>query len=423
MGSARKIGKKALCLTVCAAAVAFAGSGIPLASGEADLPGTAALSVGAPSDTGSSSVTAAAAPTPGEKPGSTTADAQAAIDKIAKKYHAVGVQVAVIENGTVTRTYEYGYAKKKSSPMTPDTKIRVASISKVILAMTIMRLSDQGLLDIDADTGDYWGGAVRNPNYKGIPITIRSMLSHTSSIRSLEYGYAVSGDIIRSRLLNGSCFTSRKPGLISSHYYNNYVFAVLGVLAEFATGETINDIAKRELFSPLGIDAAFGAGYITDKDLVATIYNSSGYVGQSADSLKKAKGSTFPGETGCQYPGGLIISASDLAKLIAALANDGVYNDVRILSAESVALMESSQGHTNGYDQCLPMRLRVNIYGQDELYYHTGSAYGELTTAAYNPVTKNGVVVLTTGAGGGRDSNYIPVVCAEIIKYVFGIID
>jgi len=40
--------------------------------------------------------------------------------------------------------------------MSADTKIRVASLSKVVLAMIVMQLSDLGQLDIDADIGEYW---------------------------------------------------------------------------------------------------------------------------------------------------------------------------------------------------------------------------------------------------------------------------
>ena len=71
-------------------------------------------------------------------------DAQKALNRIAQKYGAVGVQVAVIKNGTVTDTYEYGYAVKNSVPMTASHKIRIASISKVAIAMNAHENAGRG---------------------------------------------------------------------------------------------------------------------------------------------------------------------------------------------------------------------------------------------------------------------------------------
>ena len=346
-------------------------------------------------------------------------DIQLAINKIAKKYGAAGVQVAVIKNGEIVSTYVYGDATKNSRAMSDDIKIRTASISKVILAMTVMRLSELGCLDIDADIGEYWGGQVRNPSHSDIPITMRQILSHTSSIIVYDYGFDAGGELIKRRFLDGSCFSGRTPGSIGSWNYNNYAFAALGLTVEVAMGETVNSLASRYLFAPLGIDAAFGGGSISATDKLATLYTESGGVGRSVDAQKRTLGSTYPGERGEEFPGGLTISAYDLAKLLAALACDGTYDGTRILSPDSVATMESSQGNPGGFDQCLPLRHQTNIYGEKELYYHTGSNYGVYNLMSYNPATRDGVVVLTSGASGVADAYGIYAICGEISECVY----
>jgi CubicO group peptidase (beta-lactamase class C family) len=148
-----------------------------------------------------------------------------------------------------------------------------------------------------------------------------------------------------------------------------------------------------------------------------------GGVGRSIDAQKRTLGSTYPGERGEEFPGGLTISSYDLAKLIAVLANDGEYGGTRVLSAETVSLMEETQGRTGGgFEQCLPLRYRENLYGEDGLYYHTGSNYGVFNLISYNPISKNGVVVLTSGASGATDANGIYAVCGEISESVYGLI-
>lgn len=344
---------------------------------------------------------------------------QAAIKKSAEKYGAVGVQVAVIKNGEIAGAYVYGDATKKSMPMDMDTKIRIASISKVVLTMLVMRLGELGYIDIDSDISRYWDAMIRNPNHDDTPVTIRHILSHTSSILAYDYGFNADGDLIRLRFLDGSCFGRNEPGAISSWNYNNYAFAALGVTIEVYMGETINSLASSYLFDPFGIDAAFGTGSISDTDRLATIYTSGGGVGLSVDAQKRSLGSTYPGERGEEFPGGLAISAYDLAKLIAVLIGNGEYNGVRLLSHESVALMETSQGRTGGFEQCLPLRRRANLYGMDELYYHTGSNYGIFNLVSFDPASGDGVIVLTSGADGRKDSNDIYAICGEITEYIY----
>ena len=227
---------------------------------------------------------------------------------------------------------------------------------------------------------------------------------------------------MKSRLRDATCFDKKTPGQISSWDYNNYAFAVLGLTVEHATGETVNALAVRNMFAPLGIDSAFGPGSIIDTGKLATLYTYGGGVGRSTSVLRDSRGSTFSGESGSEFPGGLTISAYDYAKLIAVLVNNGEYGGVRILSRESVALMESPQGRVAGFDQCLAIRRINNLFGEDELFYHTGSNFGVFSLFSYNRVNRSGVVVFTTGADGRRDAVGVPVVCGEISEYVYRLI-
>ncbi|MDR0859019.1 MAG: serine hydrolase [Oscillospiraceae bacterium] len=343
------------------------------------------------------------------------------IDAISKKYGAAGVSVAVIADGEIIAAYAYGSATKGSAPMTPETKLRVASISKAVVGMTIMTLQEEGALDIDADIGEYWGATVRNPSYRDIPVTMRYILSHMSSITPLGDGYNSNGSAIKNGLVSGNNFSRVTPGSSGAYVYNNYGFTVLGVTAELAAGETLNSAAKRNIFEPLGIDAAFGSAYLEDSSNLATIYRYDGSVGLSVGSQVNGTGSTYPGENGSKFPGGLAINVIDLAKLVTVLINDGEYKGARILSKESVALMETPVGQFGLFEQCLPLFRRTDTFGQSEIFYHKGNAYGVFNLISYNPATKSGVVVLTSGASGA-EKNGIYSICADISEYVYGAI-
>ena len=346
---------------------------------------------------------------------------QDAVDAAARKYGAVGVQVAVVEDGAVTGVFNYGWAHKGNTVMEADHKIRCASISKVFVGMTAMLLREDGLLDLDGDISPYWGVTARNPRYPEIPITFRSLMSHTSSIRVFGDGVSRSYSAVRSKLGSSAGYSGSMPGAITSWNYNNYAFGVLGMTLELAADRYLDDILDEKLFSAMEIDAAFVGSGIDGTDRIATLYYHGGSVGRSVPSMLAQTHPDFPGGTGKYFAGNLIISARDLAKLASLLANDGCFEGARLLDAESVALMESRYDRRlgDGTYQALPLRSQDGIYGRDTLYYHTGSAYGVYNFFSYDPAARDGVVVLTTGASAVKDSRGIYAVCGEISQYIY----
>ncbi len=348
---------------------------------------------------------------------------QLLIDSTASKYGAVGLQVAVVNDGKVVDAYTYGWATTDTDRMTPDHKIRVASITKVAVGVAAMLLREQGIIDLDTDIGPIWGIRARNPHYPDVPITIRSLLSHTSSIRAFE-DVSRTRAAVKSQLSQSSGYSHMRPGAISSWNYNNYAFGVLGMTLELASGKYLDDVLHDCLWEIMDIDAAFESGCIDGTDLLATLYYHGGGVSRSVPSQKKLDRPESPGGSGVFFAGGLTISAKDLAKMVALLANDGYYEGLRLISGESVELMETRDEHIlgDGTYQALPLRSQDSIYGRDRLYYHTGSAYGVYNLMSYDPATGDGVVVLSVGASGAKDSRGIYAVCGEISSYIYDII-
>lgn len=340
-------------------------------------------------------------------------DLQPYINAMSKSYGAVGSQVAVIENGTVTDTYAYGYATKNTFLMKNDTKIRVASLSKIAVAMSAMRMQEQGIVNINTNIGSYWGASLPKN------ITLKSLLSHTSTIKELSYNSTLEGTL--SQIKSSSSYVSGTVGSASSWDYCNYGAGLAGSTLEVASKKILTDYANEQFFKPLGIEASWHAGLLSVNKL-ATLYYNDGRVARSSATQAAIK----PRAYGCNtnsFAGGFTTSAKDMAKLIAILANDGTYNGKRYLSKESVSAIEANlfKASENGasFTQCMPLRYKANLYGQDKLYYHTGNAYGVVSFAAYNPSTKCGVVVITIGAGQQRDSQGIYSICSKLTNHVF----
>lgn len=336
-----------------------------------------------------------------------------AVSAAARRHGAAGVQVAVIEDGAVTDAYHYGWAVKGSVPMSSAHKLRTASLSKVAVGLSAALLREEGTVDYDADIGEYWGVKTRKP------VTVRSLLSHTSTLVNREdiaWDYAG----VRTQLRSASGYGGGTPGNLKYWSYNNHAFGVLGQTLELASGRYLDDVLEERLLKALSADCAFAAGELEETELVTPLYRRES-LGRSAASMLRVLRWDAPGATGRQFAGGFTSSALDMAKLTALLAGDGCFEGVRLMEAESVALMEShgDQALPGGSYQALPMRLCFGVYGRERLYYHTGSAYGVYNLLSYDPDTGDGVVVLTTGADGGKDQYDIYAVCGEIARAVY----
>ena len=80
--------------------------------------------------------------------------------------------------------------RSRHRALTIDDPVRVASVSKLIVALGVMRLVEQNRLDLDRDVSDYLGWRLRNPAFPDRPITLRLLLSHRSSLRD-DVDYAI----------------------------------------------------------------------------------------------------------------------------------------------------------------------------------------------------------------------------------------
>ena len=235
------------------------------------------------------------------------------------------------------------------TPFTADTPVRIASISKVVVALALHRLADQGRLDLDGDVSIPLGWQLRNPAFPDRPITIRQMMRHESSLSDAGGYTFLLGETLRDRLAPSS-FSAAAPG--TAFDYANLNQAILGQVIEQVTGKRF-DIAARELvLQPLGIEGCYNWSGCKPETVRAgaTLYrkapsdegpwNPDGpWIAQvdatrppEACAVRLAEGAACnlaayqPGTNGSLFSpqGGLRISLTSLARLgQALLANDG----------------------------------------------------------------------------------------------------
>jgi len=100
------------------------------------------------------------------------------------RLHVPGVSVAVIRDKRIEWSKGYGVARLGGPPVSASTLFGAASMSKPVTAMAVLRLVQEGKIDLDADVNTYlksWK-IPANEYTKDHPVTVRELLSHTSGI-------------------------------------------------------------------------------------------------------------------------------------------------------------------------------------------------------------------------------------------------
>jgi len=233
------------------------------------------------------------------------------------------VSAAVIFQGQVIHTFAAS-SDKSSRPVNVDTNFRIASVSKILTAETVMKLVEQDLLQLDEPIvgriADTFGLTVADERARNI--TIRQLLSHTSGISNFLKIFFDAGSYDQMGMLKEalSVQLASEPG--STFKYGNVSYVLLGKAIELVTGLSYQDATKKLVLTPLGLDSF---------RLVGT------YEFGPNDALHAVSGSrTYMEQLG--PAGAWVATATDVAKLLDSL--DPQSPNIPVISSESMALMK-----------------------------------------------------------------------------------
>ena len=351
------------------------------------------------------------------------------------------VRVAFDRDG-ITATRTEGYADPATKrPITIDDPVRIASISKLVLAIGVMRLVEDGKLDLDADVSDTLGWTLRNPAFPDSKITLRLLLSHTSSLTDGAGYWQVPLDGEFRKLLDDpkAWDSAHAPG--SYWRYANVGFPLIGAVMERATGERMDQLMQRLVLQPLGLQACYGwpTCDAATAARAVVLYGEGKPEGDDNQGKKPACGITKASDGSCDLSkwragaatnvfgpqGGLRISAAGLSKIGRLLLGDGEVDGVRLLTPDSVRAMIGPQwtlkdGNGLTLEEDDPIRTRGGFTCRYGLAVHTlasglpdcgddpfgdgvqrvghsGNAYGLLAGLWVDRKAGTGVVYFSTG--------------------------
>ena len=336
---------------------------------------------------------------------------------------------------TIAPAFAEGLADRASArAVTADDPVRIASISKLVTTLGVMRLVDQHKLDLDRDVADYLGFPVRNPAYPARKITLRLLLSHQSSLLDGDDLYLIPlGVTLKERLADPRVWDSQHAPGSGWFHYTNLNFPVVGSVMERVTGERFDVLMSRLVLKPLRLDACFnwGAGCSAGAfQRAVVLYRASGEVARDdlhgvppacAVFLRAGNGCDLsayrPGDNGALFSpqGGLRISMRDLAKVGQMLARRG---RGFLTPASYAALIRPAwtfdgtnglgeDGTSNGFFCAYGLALHRlggkqpgchdDLFGDGIARFgHSGEAYGLRSGLWFDPQTGKGVAFFTS---------------------------
>lgn len=344
-----------------------------------------------------------------------------------------GVALAVWLEGEIVWSHAAGSATfaddgvTPGRPLTPQSPVRAASISKLATALTALSLAEDGLVDMDADVSDVLGfGLPVQPG--GTPVTLTALLAHTSGICDPDVYWAAEGDRLEE-LLTEAATCPYPPG--GGWTYANINYGIAAQVMENAAGARFDHLVTARVLAPLGLDAGFNwSGVSTStREAGATLHRRvDGVWTPQVDDLETLTdtrpailrrdpetaggiasndaGERFDNGTLYSPQGGLRASVEDLAVLASVFLSGGRGEAL----AEPVWTGDVSPGiraHGAGPQVLLPGQVASDP--ELRLVGHVGEAYGLYGGAWAIPDRGAAIAFFVTGVDPEGDQSREPV--------------
>jgi CubicO group peptidase (beta-lactamase class C family) len=168
-----------------------------------------------------------------------------------------GLVIAVVQDDAMLFTRGYGYADfSRRLPVDPaNTRFRIGSITKTFTAMAVAQLLGRGVIRSLDDPVNAYLQRGKLPQVAGRDITLRQLLTHTGGFSSELSNLATAETVLLP--LSGAQVAALRPPIVREpggrSVYSNYGTALLGIVVEDLTGQSIEQYFRDNLFAPLGM--------------------------------------------------------------------------------------------------------------------------------------------------------------------------
>ena len=330
----------------------------------------------------------------------TLQELQQAMKDVLDKEHVPGAGVALVANGVVLWCGGIGDADIVTKrAVSCDTEFRVGSISKTFVALALLKLQEEGRVNLYARLQDAAPEISFKNNWEAMhPVRIVHLLEHTAGFDDMQpsevynlrdrYDFPLLGVFKRFKKPQ----TARwPPGTRMS--YSNPGNAIAGYLIEKVTGKPFDQYIRETFLRPMGMELADYPLTDAGRSLLATAYEG---------NPPKPSGYPF---IYLRPAGDLKASPGELARLVQFLLRRGKAGDAQLVNSESILRMEAPEttlaaknGLRLGYGLC----NYTSVEGGVVTHGHDGGIDGFISSYRYMPEQNWGYVVLLNSDNSPR---------------------
>lgn len=307
------------------------------------------------------------------------AQLDAKVEELMRSYHVPGVAVGVIYDGEeYVRGYGIGNVEYPL-PVDGDTLFRIGSTTKTFTGTAMMRLVEQGKVDLGAPVRTYLSGFKVSDESVAAAVTVRQILNHSAGWLGDDYASYGRGDDALTKYVSGMALLRQLTPVGTTLAYNNAAINLAGRVIESVTGQTYEEAIVRLVLEPLGLKRT---GFFTD-ELVGNNIAASHAI---EDGKVRVDPSTWWFPRSLDATGGLISNVRDQLRYARFHLGSGTASDgKRVMSHQTLVAMRSNPGPGG--------TLRMEVDGVCVTWFQRRTAQGV-------PIFQHG------GAWGGQHSDF-----------------
>lgn len=259
-------------------------------------------------------------------------------------------------------------------PVNDETLFQIGSITKTLTATLMMRLVEQGKLDLDARVRTYLPDFRVRDSDASDRVTLRQLLTHVGGWTGDIFTDTGNGDDAAQRYVESMAGFEQLAPLGRIFSYNNAAFCVAGRVIEVVTGKTFEAAARELIFEPLGMERSF---FFPQQVMLHRFA-----VGHVVEDEKAARVvSPWPIPRAMNAAGGITCHIKDLLRYGAYHLGDGS----PLLRGDSLRLMHRPQVDINAYMGAVGLAWIMNDYDGVKLLWHNGGTNGQCAVLTLVP--------------------------------------
>jgi CubicO group peptidase (beta-lactamase class C family) len=358
------------------------------------------------------------------------------LTEIQSQSNIPGFALTIIKNDKIQFEKGFGFANKETKAIfTSETILPIGSISKTFIGFSVMKAIDLGYFTMETDVNTILPFKITNPHQPDKIVTIKSLVTHTSSLIDDEKNYIRAYNEGKKPTIELSQFIKEYYSPNGKFYakanfdkskkltynYSNIASALTAYLIEIKANMTFADFTKKYIFEPLQMnnshwfyDDVFASKYATLFQIDKPDY--------SFPAIENKDGSLKPYSCATYPDGSLKTSGQDLAKYLIEMLK-GYEGKSSLLSKSSFETLFKKQFDENSMplkmDPKEPNRAVFWAYNKKDKLTHTGADPGVAAFVSIDPKTKISRILLFNTALDGQDND----VTVENFKKIIGEIE